>query len=137
MCFIPAYSCWSVPPVDNRPCRKKTGKCLLIILELLPLHDKADIRVSFTLQPLRGISIIKQAIDKMQMNTNQLTSVHADLCQVSQLLDLRAARMSFGVLKYLLLCNSRNISSKHLLKITPTHPGHPIYTLRIKVFDLC
>uniref|UniRef100_A0A8C2H1E2 COP9 signalosome complex subunit 3 n=1 Tax=Cyprinus carpio TaxID=7962 RepID=A0A8C2H1E2_CYPCA len=32
-------------------------------------------------QPLRGISIIKQAIDKMQMNTNQLTSVHADLCQ--------------------------------------------------------
>uniref|UniRef100_A0A672KUS4 COP9 signalosome complex subunit 3 n=1 Tax=Sinocyclocheilus grahami TaxID=75366 RepID=A0A672KUS4_SINGR len=34
-------------------------------------------------QPLRGISTLKQAIDKMQMNTNQLTSVHADLCQVS------------------------------------------------------
>ncbi|XP_041062492.1 COP9 signalosome complex subunit 3 isoform X3 [Cetorhinus maximus] len=33
-------------------------------------------------QPLRGISILKQAIDKMQMNTNQLTSVHADLCQL-------------------------------------------------------
>ncbi|KAK7827375.1 hypothetical protein U0070_026581 [Myodes glareolus] len=33
-------------------------------------------------QPLRGIGILKQAIDKMQMNTNQLTSVHADLCQV-------------------------------------------------------
>uniref|UniRef100_A0A4W3HQN0 COP9 signalosome complex subunit 3 n=2 Tax=Callorhinchus milii TaxID=7868 RepID=A0A4W3HQN0_CALMI len=32
--------------------------------------------------PLRGISILKQAIDKMQMNTNQLTSVHADLCQL-------------------------------------------------------
>uniref|UniRef100_A0A8C0LXI9 COP9 signalosome complex subunit 3 n=2 Tax=Canis lupus familiaris TaxID=9615 RepID=A0A8C0LXI9_CANLF len=33
-------------------------------------------------QPLRGISILKQAIDKMQMNTNQLTSIHADLCQL-------------------------------------------------------
>lgn len=33
-------------------------------------------------QPLRGISILRQAIDKMQMNTNQLTSIHADLCQV-------------------------------------------------------
>ncbi|XP_054565153.1 COP9 signalosome complex subunit 3 isoform X2 [Eptesicus fuscus] len=33
-------------------------------------------------QPLRGIGILKQAIDKMQMNTNQLTSVHADLCQL-------------------------------------------------------
>ncbi|KAM4765448.1 COP9 signalosome complex subunit 3 isoform X3 [Corvus hawaiiensis] len=32
-------------------------------------------------QPLRGISILRQAIDKMQMNTNQLTSIHADLCQ--------------------------------------------------------
>ncbi|PWA21378.1 hypothetical protein CCH79_00003493, partial [Gambusia affinis] len=35
-------------------------------------------------QPLRGVVILKQAIDKMQMNTNQLTSVHADLCQVSR-----------------------------------------------------
>lgn len=35
------------------------------------------------LQPLRGVVVLKQAIDKMQMNTNQLTSVHADLCQVS------------------------------------------------------
>lgn len=34
-------------------------------------------------QPLRGVVVLKQAIDKMQMNTNQLTSVHADLCQVS------------------------------------------------------
>uniref|UniRef100_A0A8B9QCX7 COP9 signalosome subunit 3 n=1 Tax=Apteryx owenii TaxID=8824 RepID=A0A8B9QCX7_APTOW len=33
-------------------------------------------------QPLRGISILRQAIDKMQMNTNQLTSIHADLCQL-------------------------------------------------------
>lgn len=33
-------------------------------------------------QPLRGIGILRQAIDKMQMNTNQLTSIHADLCQV-------------------------------------------------------
>uniref|UniRef100_A0A805PS61 COP9 signalosome complex subunit 3 n=1 Tax=Macaca fascicularis TaxID=9541 RepID=A0A805PS61_MACFA len=33
-------------------------------------------------QPLRGIGILKQAIDKMQMNTNQLTSIHADLCQL-------------------------------------------------------
>ncbi|XP_012871793.1 PREDICTED: COP9 signalosome complex subunit 3 [Dipodomys ordii] len=32
--------------------------------------------------PLRGIGILKQAIDKMQMNTNQLTSIHADLCQL-------------------------------------------------------
>ncbi|XP_063494568.1 LOW QUALITY PROTEIN: COP9 signalosome complex subunit 3-like [Symphalangus syndactylus] len=33
-------------------------------------------------QPLRGIVILKQAIDKMQLNTNQLTSIHADLCQL-------------------------------------------------------
>uniref|UniRef100_A0A2I3HMN1 COP9 signalosome complex subunit 3 N-terminal helical repeats domain-containing protein n=1 Tax=Nomascus leucogenys TaxID=61853 RepID=A0A2I3HMN1_NOMLE len=33
-------------------------------------------------QPLRGIGILKQAIDKMQMNTNQLTSIRADLCQL-------------------------------------------------------
>uniref|UniRef100_A0A671ENF4 COP9 signalosome complex subunit 3 n=1 Tax=Rhinolophus ferrumequinum TaxID=59479 RepID=A0A671ENF4_RHIFE len=33
-------------------------------------------------QPLRGIGVLKQAIDKMQMNTNQLTSIHADLCQL-------------------------------------------------------
>ncbi|XP_025136195.1 COP9 signalosome complex subunit 3 isoform X2 [Capricornis sumatraensis] len=33
-------------------------------------------------QPLRGIGVLRQAIDKMQMNTNQLTSVHADLCQL-------------------------------------------------------
>lgn len=85
-----------MPPADIRPRRKKTGECLLVVLEWLPSHDKADVKFSFTLQPLRGISIIKQAIDKMQMNTNQLTSVHADLCQVSQLLDLRAGRMSFG-----------------------------------------
>ncbi|XP_041134008.1 COP9 signalosome complex subunit 3-like isoform X3 [Polyodon spathula] len=32
-------------------------------------------------QPLRGVGILQQAIDKMQMNTNQLTSIHADLCQ--------------------------------------------------------
>ncbi|MBN3276616.1 CSN3 protein, partial [Polyodon spathula] len=36
-------------------------------------------------QPLRGVGILQQAIDKMQMNTNQLTSIHADLCQVSKL----------------------------------------------------
>lgn len=35
-------------------------------------------------QPLRGIGVLKQAIDKMQMSANQLTSVHADLCQVSR-----------------------------------------------------
>ncbi|XP_018428131.1 PREDICTED: COP9 signalosome complex subunit 3 isoform X2 [Nanorana parkeri] len=33
-------------------------------------------------QPLRGICVLRQAIDKMQMNTNQLTSIHADLCQL-------------------------------------------------------
>uniref|UniRef100_A0A8D1NGA3 COP9 signalosome complex subunit 3 n=1 Tax=Sus scrofa TaxID=9823 RepID=A0A8D1NGA3_PIG len=33
-------------------------------------------------QPLRGIGVLKQAIDKMQMSANQLTSVHADLCQL-------------------------------------------------------
>ncbi|XP_056671618.1 uncharacterized protein C1orf21 homolog isoform X1 [Monodelphis domestica] len=33
-------------------------------------------------QPLRGIGTLRRAIDKMQRNTNQLTSVHADLCQL-------------------------------------------------------
>ncbi|KAM3662008.1 COP9 signalosome complex subunit 3 isoform X7 [Ammospiza nelsoni] len=40
-------------------------------------------------QPLRGISILRQAIDKMQMNTNQLTSIHADLCQTFLTLSLQ------------------------------------------------
>ena len=40
----------------------------------------------FISQPLRGVGILKLAIDKMQINTNQLTSVHADLCQVSKLI---------------------------------------------------
>uniref|UniRef100_A0A8C4QEB6 COP9 signalosome complex subunit 3 n=1 Tax=Eptatretus burgeri TaxID=7764 RepID=A0A8C4QEB6_EPTBU len=33
-------------------------------------------------QPLRGITVLRQAIDKMQMNSTQLTSIHADLCQL-------------------------------------------------------
>uniref|UniRef100_UPI00358E414F COP9 signalosome complex subunit 3 n=1 Tax=Myxine glutinosa TaxID=7769 RepID=UPI00358E414F len=33
-------------------------------------------------QPLRGITVLQQAIDKMQMNSTQLTSIHADLCQL-------------------------------------------------------
>uniref|UniRef100_A0A8C3VYF1 COP9 signalosome complex subunit 3 n=1 Tax=Catagonus wagneri TaxID=51154 RepID=A0A8C3VYF1_9CETA len=33
-------------------------------------------------QPLRGIGVLRQAIDKMQMSASQLTSVHADLCQL-------------------------------------------------------
>ncbi|XP_061425677.1 COP9 signalosome complex subunit 3 isoform X2 [Lethenteron reissneri] len=33
-------------------------------------------------QALRGISILRQAIDKMQMSATQLTSIHADLCQL-------------------------------------------------------
>lgn len=85
-----------MPPVDKRPCRKKTGKCLLIILKLLYLNGKTDIKFS-TSQPLRGISILKQAIDKMQMNTNQLTSVHADLCQVSMKAEqLKSCEKSVG-----------------------------------------
>lgn len=52
-----------------------------ILFHLLSLLSQPVPCVS--LQPLRGISILKQAIDKMQMNANQLTSVHADLCQVS------------------------------------------------------
>ena len=33
-------------------------------------------------QPLRGIAILCKAIDKIQLIPSQLTSIHADLCQV-------------------------------------------------------
>jgi len=34
------------------------------------------------LQAIRGISILKRAIVKIQLSPSQLTSIHADLCQV-------------------------------------------------------
>ena len=33
-------------------------------------------------QPMRGIKLLVNAIDKIQLFPAQLTSIHADLCQV-------------------------------------------------------
>ncbi|RXN25992.1 COP9 signalosome complex subunit 3 [Labeo rohita] len=114
-CTKTLQSCWSVPPVDKRPCRKKTGKCLLIILKLLYLNGKTDIKFS-TSQPLRGISILKQAIDKMQMNTNQLTSVHADLCQLCLLAKCFKPAVPFLELDMMDICKENGAyDAKHFL----------------------
>jgi len=40
-------------------------------------HSLAELKV-----PLRGIDLIRQAIRKIQLFDSQLTSIHADLCQL-------------------------------------------------------
>uniref|UniRef100_A0A8C1SHN2 COP9 signalosome subunit 3 n=1 Tax=Cyprinus carpio TaxID=7962 RepID=A0A8C1SHN2_CYPCA len=67
-------------------------------------------------QPLRGISIIKQAIDKMQMNTNQLTSVHADLCQLCLLAKCFKPAVPFLELDMMDICKENGAyDAKHFL----------------------
>lgn len=56
-------------------------------------------------QPLRGVVVLKQAIDKMQMNTNQLTSVHADLCQVSHILSSQPSILRVVPLFWAAVCS--------------------------------
>uniref|UniRef100_A0A8C2AY12 COP9 signalosome complex subunit 3 n=1 Tax=Cyprinus carpio TaxID=7962 RepID=A0A8C2AY12_CYPCA len=67
-------------------------------------------------QPLRGISILKQAIDKMQMNTNQLTSVHADLCQLCLLAKCFKPAVPFLELDMMDICKENGAyDAKHFL----------------------
>uniref|UniRef100_A0A8B9JVF9 COP9 signalosome complex subunit 3 n=1 Tax=Astyanax mexicanus TaxID=7994 RepID=A0A8B9JVF9_ASTMX len=67
-------------------------------------------------QPLRGISIIKQAIEKMQMNTNQLTSIHADLCQLCLLAKCFKPAVPFLELDMMDICKENGAyDAKHFL----------------------
>ncbi|KTF88112.1 hypothetical protein cypCar_00043436 [Cyprinus carpio] len=80
------------------------------------LNGKADIQLSSVSQPLRGISILKQAIDKMQMNTNQLTSVHADLCQLCLLAKCFKPAVPFLELDMMDICKENGAyDAKHFL----------------------
>uniref|UniRef100_A0A671LVZ9 COP9 signalosome complex subunit 3 n=1 Tax=Sinocyclocheilus anshuiensis TaxID=1608454 RepID=A0A671LVZ9_9TELE len=67
-------------------------------------------------QPLRGITTLKQAIDKMQMNTNQLTSVHADLCQLCLLAKCFKPAVPFLELDMMDICKENGAyDAKHFL----------------------
>uniref|UniRef100_A0AAR2L3R6 COP9 signalosome complex subunit 3 n=1 Tax=Pygocentrus nattereri TaxID=42514 RepID=A0AAR2L3R6_PYGNA len=67
-------------------------------------------------QPLRGISILKQAIEKMQMNTNQLTSIHADLCQLCLLAKCFKPAVPFLELDMMDICKENGAyDAKHFL----------------------
>uniref|UniRef100_A0A7N8YC38 COP9 signalosome complex subunit 3 n=1 Tax=Mastacembelus armatus TaxID=205130 RepID=A0A7N8YC38_9TELE len=66
--------------------------------------------------PLRGVVILKQAIDKMQMNTNQLTSVHADLCQLCLLAKCFKPALPFLELDMMDICKENGAyDAKHFL----------------------
>ncbi|TRY64551.1 hypothetical protein DNTS_008226 [Danionella cerebrum] len=66
--------------------------------------------------PLRGIGILTQAIDKMQMNSNQLTSVHADLCQLCLLAKCFKPAVGFLDLDMMDICKENGAyDAKHFL----------------------
>nr|XP_033770168.1 COP9 signalosome complex subunit 3 isoform X4 [Geotrypetes seraphini] len=67
-------------------------------------------------QALRGISILRQAIDKMQMNTNQLTSIHADLCQLCLLAKCFKPALSYLDVDMMDICKENGAyDAKHFL----------------------
>uniref|UniRef100_A0A673AMB4 COP9 signalosome complex subunit 3 n=1 Tax=Sphaeramia orbicularis TaxID=375764 RepID=A0A673AMB4_9TELE len=62
------------------------------------------------------LKILKQAIDKMQMNTNQLTSVHADLCQLCLLAKCFKPALPFLELDMMDICKENGAyDAKHFL----------------------
>uniref|UniRef100_A0A3B4FCS1 COP9 signalosome complex subunit 3 n=1 Tax=Pundamilia nyererei TaxID=303518 RepID=A0A3B4FCS1_9CICH len=66
--------------------------------------------------PLRGVVVLKQAIDKMQMNTNQLTSVHADLCQLCLLAKCFKPALPFLEVDMMDICKENGAyDAKHFL----------------------
>uniref|UniRef100_A0A8C7UQH2 COP9 signalosome complex subunit 3 n=2 Tax=Oncorhynchus mykiss TaxID=8022 RepID=A0A8C7UQH2_ONCMY len=70
----------------------------------------------FLSQPLRGVGILKLAIDKMQINTNQLTSVHADLCQLCLLAKCFKPVLPFLELDMMDICKENGAyDAKHFL----------------------
>uniref|UniRef100_A0A8C4ZU21 COP9 signalosome subunit 3 n=1 Tax=Gadus morhua TaxID=8049 RepID=A0A8C4ZU21_GADMO len=72
--------------------------------------------VTSSSQPLRGVVVLKQAIDKMQMNTNQLTSVHADLCQLCLLAKCFKPVLPFLELDMMDICKENGAyDAKHFL----------------------
>ncbi|GAB1296164.1 COP9 signalosome complex subunit 3 [Apodemus speciosus] len=77
-------TCWALPSANKCTCGKKTDHsedAQHLEMDVEIMLDRITVWPDMA-SPLRGIGILKQAIDKMQMNTNQLTSVHADLCQL-------------------------------------------------------
>ncbi|RXM32818.1 COP9 signalosome complex subunit 3 [Acipenser ruthenus] len=67
-------------------------------------------------QPLRGVGILQQAIDKMQMNTNQLTSIHADLCQLCLLAKCFKPVLQYLELDMMDICKENGaFDAKHFL----------------------
>ncbi|KAL4648673.1 COP9 signalosome complex subunit 3 [Arapaima gigas] len=83
--------------------------------------DVLSLRLSFFflsvfLQPLRGVSILRQAIDKMQLNANQLTSVHADLCQLCLLAKCFKPALPFLEVDMMDICKENGAyDAKHFL----------------------
>ncbi|MFT7797979.1 COP9 signalosome complex subunit 3 [Arapaima gigas] len=66
--------------------------------------------------PLRGINILRQAIDKMQMNSNQLTSLHADLCQLCLLAKCFKPALPYLDLDIMDICRENGAyDAKHFL----------------------
>ncbi|XP_061088860.1 COP9 signalosome complex subunit 3 isoform X2 [Conger conger] len=67
-------------------------------------------------QPLRGIAVIKQAIEKIQMNSNQLTSMHADLCQLCLLAKCLKPALPFLELDMTDICKENgSYEAKHFM----------------------
>lgn len=69
--------------------------------------------------PMRGIELLKKAIQKIQINEAQLTSIHADLCQLCLLakcfktalpfLDTDITSISQEVISPILFCNFSHV----------------------------
>uniref|UniRef100_A0A8C9ST73 COP9 signalosome complex subunit 3 n=1 Tax=Scleropages formosus TaxID=113540 RepID=A0A8C9ST73_SCLFO len=67
-------------------------------------------------QPLRGVTVLRQAIDKMQLNANQLTSVHADLCQLCLLAKCFKPALPFLDVDMMDICKENGAyDAKHFL----------------------
>lgn len=84
-------------------------------------------------QPLRGIGVLKQVIDKMQMNTNQLASIHADLCQLCLLAKCFKPALPYLDMDMMDICKENGAyDAKHFLCYY--YYGGMIYT-RLKNFE--
>ncbi|XP_041134009.1 COP9 signalosome complex subunit 3-like isoform X4 [Polyodon spathula] len=77
------------------------------------MENTSDIQQT---RPLRGVGILQQAIDKMQMNTNQLTSIHADLCQLCLLSKFFKPVLQYLELDMMDICKENGaFDAKHFL----------------------
>lgn len=53
--------------------------CVISVADLCHLYTQT---LATLKTPMRGIELLKRAIAKIQVNESQLTSIHADLCQL-------------------------------------------------------